>query len=110
MVLSDMVLEGRLPTIPDMWKYNGTFTIYKLGQNLCEYIGTTYGDEALRRLYTELHTADSFEKLIQKVMGVSARRLSEDWILGVKRRYYPEVRERSTLALASQPRAVSEGV
>ena len=110
MVLSDMVLEGRLPTIPDMWKYNGTFTIYKLGQNLCEYIGTTYGDEALRRLYTELHTADSFEKLIQKVTGVSARRLSEDWILGVKRRYYPEVRERSTLALASQPRAVSEGV
>ena len=110
MVLADMVLEGKLPTIPDMWRYNGTFTIYKLGQSLCEYIATTYGDDALRRLYTEIHTADSFEKLIQKVTGVSARRLSEDWILAMKRRYYPQVRDRSTLALAAQARAVSEGV
>lgn len=110
MVLSDMVLEGRLPQIKDLWQYNGTFTIYKLGQSLCQYIGETYGEEALRRLYTEIYKDDSFEKLIQRVTGVSARRLSEDWILAMKRRYYPEVKDRSTLATAAQERAVSQGV
>jgi WD40 repeat protein len=110
MVMSDMVLEGHLPTIADMWKYNGTFTIYKMGQSLCEYIGTTYGQEALRRLYTEIYREDNWEKLIQRVTGVSARRLSEDWILAQKRRYFPEVKDRAALSLAAQPRAVSEGI
>ena len=110
MVLSDMVLEGHLPTIDDMWKYNGTFTIYKMGQSLCEYIGTTYGQDALRRLYTDIYQEDSFEKLIQRVCGVSARRLSEDWILAQKRRYFPQVKDRAGLSLAASPRAVSEGI
>jgi WD40 repeat protein/surface antigen Omp85-like protein len=110
MVMSDMVLEGHLPTIADMWKYNGTFTIYKMGQSLCEYIGATYGQEALRRLYTEIYREDNWEKLIQRVTGVSARRLSEDWILAQKRRYFPQVKDRAALSLAAQPRAVSEGI
>ena len=110
MVMSDMVLEGHLPTIADMWKYNGTFTIYKMGQSLCEYIGTTYGQEALRRLYTEIYREDNWEKLVQRVTGVSARRLSEDWILAQKRHYFPQVRDRAALSLAAQPRAVSEGI
>ena len=110
MVMSDMVLEGHLPTIADMWKYNGTFTIYKMGQSLCEYIGTTYGQEALRRLYTEIYREDNWEKLVQRVTGVSARRLSEDWILAQKRHYFPQVKDRAALSLAAQPRAVSEGI
>ena len=110
MVLSDMVLEGRVPTINDFWRYDGTFTVYKLGQSLCQYIGETYGQDALRRLYTEIYKEDSFERLIQRVTGVPARRVSEDWILAMKRRYYPEVKDRSTLATAAQERAVAQGV
>src|SRR5690349_4490885 len=63
MVVSDMVLEDRLPGIQDLWKYDGTFTVYKLGQSLCEYIGTTYGDDALRRLYTDIYQDDRFDKV-----------------------------------------------
>jgi len=110
MVVSDMVLEGSLPEISEFWKYNGTFTVYKLGQSLCQYIGETYGQDALRRLYAELHREDSFEKLIQRVTGVPARRVSEDWILAMKRRYFPEVKDRGTLATMAQDRAVSQGV
>lgn len=110
MVVSDMVLEGTLPRINDLWKYNGTFTIYKIGQSLCQYIGENYGQDALRRLYSEIHEEDSFEKLLQRVTGVPARRISEDWILAMKRRYYPEVKDRSTLGLVAQERAVARGV
>ena len=110
MVVSDLVLEGHMPRINDLWKYNGTFTVYKLGQSLCEYIGETYGQDALRRVYAEIYKEDSFEKVLQRVTGVSARRLSDDWILSMKRRYFPQVRDRSTLSLAAEGRAVAQGV
>jgi len=110
MVVSDMVLEDRLPSISDLWRYNGTFTVYKLGQSLCEYIATTYGEDALRRLYTEIYKDDRFEKVLQRVTGVPARRISEDWIYGLKRKYFPEVKDRMTLALAGEERATSQGV
>src|SRR6267378_4290343 len=110
MVVSDMVLEDKLPQITELWRYNGTFTIYKLGQSLCEYIGTTYGDDALRRLYTELYKDDRFEKTMARVTGTPVRRISEDWIYGLKRKYFPEVKDRMTLALAAEERATSQGV
>jgi len=110
MVLSDMVLEEQLPTINDLWRYNGTFTIYKLGQSICQYIGETYGQDALRRLYTDVYMDDRFEKLLGRVTGVSSRRLSEDWIYAMKRRYFPEVKDHVSLATAAEERAVSQGV
>jgi hypothetical protein len=110
MVVSDMVLEDRLPGIQDLWRYNGTFSIYKLGQSLCEYIGQNYGDDALRRLYTEIYRDDRFEKVLQRVTGVPVRRLSDDWIYTLKRKYFPEVKDRMTLALAAEERAASQGV
>ncbi|HET7498585.1 MAG TPA: hypothetical protein VFM00_09820, partial [Candidatus Eisenbacteria bacterium] len=110
MVLSDMVLEGQLPTINDLWRYNGTFTIYKLGQSICQYIGETYGQDALRRLYTDAYKDDRFEKLIGRVTGVPANKVSEDWIYAMKRRYYPEVKDHVSLTSAAEERAVSQGV
>jgi hypothetical protein len=110
MVLSDMVLEGQLPGISDLWRYNGTFTIYKLGQSICEYIGETYGQDALRRLYTEIYKEDRFEKLLARVTEVSPRRLSDDWIFAMKRRYFPAVKDHVSLATAAEERAVSQGV
>jgi hypothetical protein len=110
MVVSDLVLESRVPDIGNLWRYDGTFTVYKLGQSLCGFIAERYGEDALRRLYTELYKADRFDRLIQRVTGVSARKLSEDWIYSLKRRYFPEVKDETSLALAAQERAVSQGV
>lgn len=110
MVLSDMVLESQLPTINELWRYDGTFTIYKLGQSICQYIGETYGQDALRRLYTDVYMDDRFEKLLGRVTGVSSKRLSDDWIYAMKRRYFPEVKDHVSLATASEERAVSQGV
>ena len=110
MVVADMVLEGTVPGISELWKYDGTFTVYKLGQSLCEHIGKTYGDDALRRLYTEIYKDDRFDRLLQRVTGVSARHISEDWQYALKRRYFPNVKDRTSLTLAADERAMSQGV
>ncbi len=110
MVLSDLVLESRVPDIGNLWHYDGTFTVYKLGQSLCAYIAEKYGEDALRRLYTDIYQEDRFDRLLQRVTGVSARRISEDWIFSLKRRYFPRVKDQVSLALAAEERAVSQGV
>ncbi|HET9951152.1 MAG TPA: BamA/TamA family outer membrane protein [Candidatus Eisenbacteria bacterium] len=110
MVVADMVLEGKLPAMHDLWQYDGTFTVYKLGQSLCEFIGRNYGDDALRRLYAELYKDDDFEGLIRQVTGVSARRISDDWQYELKRRYFPTVKDRVSLNIAAEERATSQGV
>jgi len=110
MVVGDLVLEDRLPSIDDLWRYNGTFAVYKLGQSLCQFIAENYGEDALRRLYTEIYKDDRFERALQRVTGVPIRRLSEDWIYSLKRTYFPEVKDRMTLALAGEERARSQGV
>lgn len=110
MVLSDMVLEGQLPSINNLWRYNGTFTIYKLGQSICQYIGETYGQDALRRLYTDVYREDRFEKLLARVTGAPVSKISDDWIYAMKRRYFPVVKDHVSLASAAEERAVSQGV
>jgi len=72
MVLSDMVLEDRVPAISDLWRYNGTFAVYKAGQSLCEYISQTYRDDALRRFYTRSTAMTASRKVMQRVTGVSS--------------------------------------
>jgi hypothetical protein len=110
MVLADLVLESHVPDIANLWRHEGTFTIYKLGQSLCTYIGDKYGQEALRRLYAEIWKEERFDRLLQRVTGVPARKLSEEWIYSLKRRYYPEVKDGSSIALVAEERAVSQGM
>jgi WD40 repeat protein len=109
MVLSDMALEGHIPDIDHLWEYDGTFTVYKLGQSLCQYIGETFGQDALRRLYTDLYKGNDFDGVIEYVTGSSVRRISEDWIHEIRCRYYPQVKERRSLAMVAQERAVARG-
>src|SRR5258705_118760 len=45
-----------------------------------------------------------------RVTGTPVRRISEDWIYGLKRKYFPEVKDRMTLALAGEELAGSQGV
>ncbi len=110
MVLSDLVLESHVPDIGNLWRYDGTFAVYKLGQSLCAYIAQTYGEDALRRLYAEVDKEDRFDRLLQRVTGVSPRRISEDWGFSLKRRYFPRVKDQASLAIAAEERAVSQGV
>ena len=42
MVVKDMVLSGRLISIPNMYLVSGTYFMYKLGQSICEFINDYY--------------------------------------------------------------------
>lgn len=87
----DLVLSGRMPDIDDIWRYNGTFVLYKIGQSLCRYIATTYGEDKLTMMYDELWTGSSFGDVLRRVLGVSQSELSNDWHQALRVSYYPLV-------------------
>ena len=103
--LSDMVLHDRLPAITELWRYSGTFVIYKIGQDLVTFLETTGGPDAVPAIYDELWRVSSFEQALERVTGMSITELNERWHLELKRRYYPRVQETEPLALATKPMA-----
>jgi WD40-like Beta Propeller Repeat len=103
--LGDMVLHDRLPAIEDLWRYSGTFVIYKIGQDLVGFIEKVGGPDAVPAIYDELWRVSSFEQALERVTGLPMTELNERWHLELKRRYYPRVQSDEPLALAAHPLA-----
>jgi len=103
MVLRDLVLNGGLPTIEEFWRYDGSFTVYKLGQSMLDYIGLHYGEDRIHLFYRDLWRWRTFEEGIEDLLGISARELSARWAFDLKERYFPEVEEAEPAAFASRP-------
>ncbi|MCK4414848.1 MAG: PD40 domain-containing protein [Candidatus Eisenbacteria sp.] len=97
MVLRDLVISGRLPGVDQIWRYNYTFTLYKLGQSLVEFIATTYGEDKLVHFYTDAWKLRAFDQLYLEILGVTAEELNAGWRQWLRRRYYPEVLDREPL-------------
>ncbi len=102
MVMRDMVLSGRLPGIGEFWRYDGTFTLYKLGQSVLDFIGETYGEDRIRAIYDGLLNAGNFDAALEQALGLKVSELSDRWAHSVRRRYYPEIANHDPVAFRSQ--------
>lgn len=91
LVLRDLVLTGRLPAIGDFWRYDGTFTLYKLGESVLDFVAASYGDDKLLLFYTEAGRVPRFEDLFPLILGITQEELSARWTQALRRRYYPLV-------------------
>lgn len=103
MILADLLLNGRLPDIPDLWELGLSFATYKVGQSLVAFIGENYGEEKLALVYELIWTTRTFEELLEKVCGVPADDLNRQWKESLRRTYYPTVRDRSAMADFAKP-------
>jgi Tol biopolymer transport system component len=102
MVLADFVLDGNLPPIDELWRYNGTFALYKLGQSLVGFLVETYGTDVLPRLYESLWVSAEFSGVLEHVTGEKTSRLSERWHQRERRTYYPRVLDREPISLKAR--------
>ncbi len=106
MVLRDLVLSNQLPAIPDLWRFYGSFTIYKVGQDLCGFIEEEYGPDAIPALYQNLWKGRSFSDVLNITLGISERELSEKWHRRLKLRFYPGIEMARTPTEDGKPLAV----
>ena len=93
MVLRDAVLNNYMISLEQIWTIQGTFTMYKLGQNILDYIENTYGDDKILLLMENIWKHENFEETFIETIGKSYREFDQEWLYHLKKQYYPELKE-----------------
>jgi hypothetical protein len=90
MVMRDLTLSGRLPTLKQL-TYVTSGIVYPIGGQVHRWLADTYGDWRVALMYKELNRHESFEAAIQAVYGRTIDQLSDEFQLAMRRQYYPSV-------------------
>ena len=93
MWLRDAVLRDDLPTIKQLNDGSKYFP-YRYGEALWAYVGGTWGDETVPRLFRASLTA-GFDNAIRSVLGMTSDSLSTRWRAAIRQQYAPLVAARS---------------
>ena len=93
MWLRDAVLRNDLPTIKQL-TYGGKYFPYRYGEALWAYIGGTWGDETVPRLFRSA-LSSGFDNAIKSVLGMSSDSLSDRWRAAIRKQYGPLVEGRT---------------
>ncbi len=98
MYVRDLVLDGGLPTLPQL-TYMFGFIAYPLGGQIHEYLGERYGYGRVADLYDTIWKYGSFEEAFAGVYGITLEQLDKEWRYELERRYYPEYADRKPVAV-----------
>jgi len=114
MWLRDALLRDDFPTLRALTRERRYFP-YRFGQAFWTYVGGTYGDEAVVRVFrTALRTG--WEPALEQVLGISSDSLSVQWRRSAEEHYGPLMEGRTppaevgTLLLSSETGAGRQNV
>ncbi len=79
-----------LPQIRKLENYYKYFP-YRYGHALWAYIGGRWGDEMIGKVFKMLARSNDYESVLQGVLGVPLKKLSEDWHKAMEEVYSPLV-------------------
>ena len=101
MVVRDLTLTGRLPTISALNVVSSPI-VYPLGGELHHFLAENYGPWRISLVYTALPKYGSFNEALYAVYGRTAEQLSAEWHYAMRQRFYPAVTDRRPLDLAGE--------
>jgi hypothetical protein len=101
MFIRDLVLTGRLPTLPSL-TYEYSFTAYPLGGQIHQYLGEHYGYGRVADLYESLWEHGSFQQAFAEVYGITLEELDQQWRFDLERTYFPMYADRSPISVESR--------
>ena len=100
MVLRDMTIDGRLPTLPQLtYAYGGL--VYPVGGSIHQFLAQRYGEWRILQLYSDIWKYNSFDAALPVVYGRTIEQLSEEWQYWMRQRYYPAVASQPPLAITA---------
>src|SRR3989441_1839177 len=101
MVLRDMTIAGRLPSLPDLtYAYGGL--VYPVGGSIHHFLSERYGEWRILELYNDIYKYSSFEGALVGVYGRTIDQLSDEWQYWMRRHYYPAVASQPPLAITAR--------
>jgi Tol biopolymer transport system component len=88
--------KERLPSIRDL--ENPRYFPYRWGQAAWAYIAGRWGDPVVGQMLRAASRANDLERVVSEVLGVDAKKLSEDWHEALKAAYGPLVSSKAAAA------------
>jgi hypothetical protein len=98
MILRDLTVESRLPTIEELGRASGGI-VYPLGGTLVRFLAGRYGDWRIVQMYDDVWKYPDFAGLVRGVFGRTLEQLTAEWQYEMRRRFYPTVRAQRPLEL-----------
>src|SRR5436309_4770237 len=88
--------KDRLPSIRDL--ENPNFFPYRWGQALWAYVAGRWGDPVVGQMLRAASRANDLDHVVSEVLGVDAKKLSEDWHAALRETYVPLVASKQSAA------------
>jgi hypothetical protein len=101
MWMRDAALRGELPTLQQLGR-DPRFFPYRYGQAFWAYVAGRWGDRAVPETY-RMATRTGLEVALERVLGVTSRQLSDDWIASLRSTYLPLLEGRQRPQDAGMP-------
>lgn len=103
LVVRDLLLNGRVPEVPELDRYAGSFQLYKLGQNLFEFMGERYGDDRLVALMENQWKYRNFSTAFRRTYGITLEEMDVEWQRSLRERYFPQLAGEQPVATTATP-------
>lgn len=101
MFVRDIVVRGRLPTIPQFGRMYG-YLGYPLGAELHKYLAGRFGEEYIVRVYEDFWKYESFEETLEGVLGIPIEQLTREWKYALEQRFFPVYASRPPLNIGAR--------
>ena len=93
MIIRDAVLNNYIVPLSQIYAIHGTFTMYKQGQAILEYISEVYGPEKVLLLMENIWKYNKFSDVFHDVVGVTYADFDKEWLYHLKKKYYPLLKD-----------------
>ena len=101
MVVRDLTLNSRMPTI-DQLNMIYSPVVYPVGAELHHFLAERYGDWRVNLVYQSLWKYNTFDEVLRKVYGRSAKELTDEWQYSLRQRFFPAVSGRKPFQVAGK--------
>ncbi|MCY4172376.1 MAG: DPP IV N-terminal domain-containing protein [Bacteroidetes bacterium] len=91
MIIRDAIYANYLVPLENIYRINGTYVMYKVGEALCRFISEHYGEEKLLKLIENAWISRDFRKVIEFTLQEDLLEISDQWQHWLQSTYYPKL-------------------
>ncbi len=93
MVLKDAVLSGYIAGLDNWERFYGTYFMYKLGQNVLEYISEKYGEDKILQLVENFWIDENFSNVMKATIGKDYAQFDDEYLYHLEKKYFPQLKD-----------------
>ena len=102
MVMRDAVLNNYFVPLENISQIYGSFLMYKEGQSFLEFVEEKYGPEKIPLMLDNFWMYTNFNKVISYTVGKSIEDLDSEWLLHLKKKYFPLIEDKVPIENAAK--------